>query len=85
MDQWDKGFPPLNLWNYSLHWQWFNIPVDENLSDGPDRFRQGEIIETATEQAMTLNQAKIVNANANTFKFMQVDVALNDDAFALAA
>jgi len=34
---------------------------------------------------MTLNQAKIVNANANTFKYMQVDVALNDDAFALAA
>ena len=32
-------------------------------------FRQGEIIETATRQAMTVNQAKIVNANADTFDF----------------
>ena len=32
-------------------------------------FRQGEIIETATQQAMTVNQAKIVNANADTFDF----------------
>ena len=51
-------------------------------------FRQGEIIETATEQAMTLNQAKIVNANANTFKFFEVDFdisAKNDEQFELAA
>jgi len=34
---------------------------------------------------MTVNQAKIVNANANTFKFMQVNVALNDEEFAIAA
>ena len=32
-------------------------------------FRQGEIVETATRQAMTVNQAKIVNANADTFDF----------------
>jgi len=34
---------------------------------------------------MTLNQAKSVNANANTFKYFEVDVALNDDRFELAA
>jgi len=34
---------------------------------------------------MTVNQAKLVNANANTFKFFEVDVALNDDRFELAA
>ena len=33
MEQWDNYFPPLNLWNYSLSWQWFN---NENLSDGGD-------------------------------------------------
>ena len=33
---------------------------------------------------MTLNQAKIVNANANTtFKFFEVDFAVNDEAFEL--
>ena len=51
-------------------------------------FRQGEIIETATQQAMTVNQAKLVNANANTFKFVQVDFdisAMNDEQFAIAA
>ena len=51
-------------------------------------FRQGEIIETATREAMDVIQAKIVNANANTFKFMQVDFdisAMNDEAFAIAA
>ena len=52
---------------------------------GMTRFRHGEIAKEATEQAMTVNQANIVNAKANTFKYMQVDVALNDDAFALAA
>jgi len=34
---------------------------------------------------MTVNQAKLVNANANTFKYFEVDVALNDDRFELAA
>jgi hypothetical protein len=34
---------------------------------------------------MTVNQANKVNAKANTFKFMQVEVALNDEQFALAA
>lgn len=22
LEQWDTKFPPLNLWNYSLHWRW---------------------------------------------------------------
>ena len=51
-------------------------------------FRQGEIIETATQQAMTVNQAKLVNANANTFEYFQVPVTLasaNDAEFAIAA
>jgi hypothetical protein len=38
---------------------------------------------------MTVNQAKLVNANANTFKFWQVPasvaLAANDAEFALAA
>ena len=37
---------------------------------------------------MTLNQAKSVNANANTFKRISVDfdiTAMNDEEFALAA
>jgi hypothetical protein len=34
---------------------------------------------------MTVNQAKLVNANANTFKRIEVAVALNDSEFALAA
>jgi hypothetical protein len=35
MDQWHEYFPPLNLWNYSLHWQWSNDPIEEeNLFDG---------------------------------------------------
>ena len=48
-------------------------------------FRQGEIIETATREAMDVIQAKTVNANANTFKRIELDIALNDDQFALAA
>jgi hypothetical protein len=32
-------------------------------------FRQGEIIETATREAMDVIQAKTVNANADTFDF----------------
>ena len=51
-------------------------------------FRQGEIIETATREAMDVIQAKIVNANANTFKFFEVDFdisAKNDEQFELAA
>jgi hypothetical protein len=36
---------------------------------------------------MTVNQAKLVNATASTFKFWQspVSIAANDEAFALAA
>ena len=36
MDQWDNYFPPLNLLNYNLHWQWVCNSVTENLSDGGD-------------------------------------------------
>jgi len=39
MEQWDNYFPPLNLWNYSLSWQWFE---DENLSDGDDQVSTGQ-------------------------------------------
>jgi hypothetical protein len=48
-------------------------------------FRQGEIIETATREAMDVIQANKVNAKANTFKFFEVEVALNDNRFELAA
>jgi hypothetical protein len=34
---------------------------------------------------MTLNQAKSVNANANTFEYFETHVALNDERFELAA
>jgi hypothetical protein len=34
---------------------------------------------------MTVNQAKLVNAKASTFEYFEVDVALNDSAFELAA
>ena len=34
--------------------------------DGPDRFRHGEIMKEATRQAMTVNQANLVNAKAST-------------------
>ena len=40
-------------------------------------FRQGEIIETATRQAMTVNQAKLVNANADTFDFSAMSFSGN--------
>ena len=33
---------------------------------GLKQFRQREIVQTATQQAMTVNQANNVNANANT-------------------
>jgi hypothetical protein len=51
-------------------------------------FRQGEIIETATREAMDVIQAKLVNAKASTFEFVQVDFdisAMNDEQFAIAA
>ena len=51
-------------------------------------FRQGEIIETATREAMDVIQAKLVNAKASTFEYFQVPVTLasaNDAEFALAA
>ena len=37
---------------------------------------------------MTVNQAKLVNANANTFEYFQVDFdisAMNDEQFEIAA
>jgi hypothetical protein len=53
-------------------------------------FRQGEIIETATREAMDVIQAKTVNANANTTetaytRTWDVKVASNAGAFALVA
>ena len=33
---------------------------------GSDRFRHGEIAKEATQQAMTVNQANLVNAKAST-------------------
>jgi hypothetical protein len=52
-------------------------------------FRQGEIIETATREAMDVIQAKTVNANANTFKFFEVPAsvarAANAERFEIAA
>ena len=38
MDQWDDYFPPLNLWNYNLHFQWFpyydkEVDIDEIVRD----------------------------------------------------
>jgi hypothetical protein len=35
---------------------------------GLTQFRHGEIAKEATRQAMTVNQAKHVNANADTFE-----------------
>ena len=38
MDQWDDYFPPLNLWNYNLYFQWFpyydkDIAIEEIVKD----------------------------------------------------
>ena len=59
---------------------------------GQPWFRQGEIIETATREAMDVIQAKNVNANANTFDFTAMSFtgntvrgAANESKFALAA
>jgi hypothetical protein len=52
---------------------------------GLTRFRQRELAKTATRKAMDVIQAKSVNANANTFKRIELDIALNDEQFALAA
>ena len=52
-------------------------------------FRQGEIIETATRQAMDVIQAKTVNANANTTEetmtFTWDLPVANESTYALAA
>ena len=47
MDQWDSYFPPLNLWNYNLHWKWFLDTPRENLSDGDVQVSTGQRV---TEQ-----------------------------------
>jgi len=39
-------------------------------------FRQGEIIETATREAMDVIQANSVNAKTSTFEYFQVPVTL---------
>ena len=41
--------------------------IPKFLVDGPAQFRQGEIMETATRQAMTVNQAKSITANSELF------------------
>ena len=55
---------------------------------GLTRFRQREIANKATREAMDVIQAKLVNAKASTFEYFQVPVTLasaNDAEFALAA
>ena len=56
---------------------------------GMTRFRQREIVETATREAMDVIQAKTVNANANTFEYFKVPAsvafAANDADFAMVA
>ena len=56
---------------------------------GLKQFRQGEIVETATRQAMTVNQANKVKANADTFEFGAMSFTGNTvsgkSKFALAA
>jgi hypothetical protein len=66
--------------------------VREYFIMGLPWFRQGEIIETATREAMDVIQAKTVNANADTFDFSAMSFtgntvrgAANEGRFALAA
>jgi hypothetical protein len=54
-------FVDLATWNDSL------LFALQYTSDGPDRFRQREITETATGQAKDLILAKQVDANDSTF------------------
>lgn len=42
MNQWDNYFPPLNLWNYNLHWKWFPEEVEENLFEGDVQVSTGQ-------------------------------------------
>jgi hypothetical protein len=49
---------------------------------GLTRFRQREIVETATREAMDVIQAKNVNANANTFEYFTVEGFTADAAIA---
>lgn len=35
MQSWDDYFPPLNLWNYSISWQWkISFDGDDQVSTG---------------------------------------------------
>lgn len=35
MQSWDNSFPPLNLWNYSISWQWkMAFDGDDMVSTG---------------------------------------------------
>ena len=52
---------------------------------GQTWFRQGEIVETATRETTDVISVKLVNANASTFEYMQVEVSLASDELALAA
>jgi hypothetical protein len=50
MVHWNDYFPPLNLWNYSQFHNWVDeFKDEETLLVGQTRFRQGEIVEKATQ------------------------------------
>ena len=61
-------FVDLATWNHSL------LFALQYTFDGPDRFRHGELVRTATGKAKDLILATLLNANAS-----------NDEVFALAA
>ncbi len=56
---------------------------------GGERIRQGEQVETATRQAIDVNEANKVKANADTFDFRAMSFTgnsvANDSRFILAA
>ena len=62
--------------------------IQMGLSDGPDQVSTGQrVTEWTAQQAMTVNQAKLIDANVSSFKFWQapVSIAANEEQFALAA
>ena len=60
------------------HWQYvwgIACVVNYVFMMGVYWLRRGEIVETATRQAMTVNQAKLVNAKASTSGVVTVKAA----------
>ena len=53
------------LWGIAV-WVNYAYWLGKGFFDGSDRFRHGEITKEATRQAMTVNQANLVNAKAST-------------------